>query len=126
MGYIILIVVVVCLAILFNKLDLDEFAFSFGFFGLLLAVLFFAISLKVNEDRKFIKERYDDLNIMLTNKVISSKGISDALEVNEKIEYWKCLEDDWFLGSHHSKEFDRPLLKLPDFYSVDSLKVINK
>ena len=126
MGYIILIIVVICLAILFNKLDLDEFAFGFGFFGLLLAVLFFAISLKINEDRKFIKERYDDLNIMLTNKVISSKGISDALEVNEKIEYWKCLEDDWFLGSHHSKEFDRPLLKLPDFYSVDSLKVINK
>lgn len=126
MGYIILIIVVICLAILFNKLDLDEFAFGFGFIGLLLAALFFAISLKINEDRKFIKERYDDLNIMLTNKVISSKGISDALEVNEKIEYWKCLEDDWFLGSHHSKEFDRPLLKLPDFYSVDSLKVINK
>ena len=126
MGYIILILVVICLAILFNKLDLDEFAFGFGFIGLLLAVLFLAISLKVNDDRKFIKERYDDLNIMLTNKVISSKGISDALEVNERIEYWKCLEDDWFLGSHHSKEFDRPLLKLPDFYSADSLKVINK
>ena len=126
MGYIILIIVVICLAILFNKLDLDEFAFGFGFTGLLLAVLFFAISLKINEDRKFIKERYDDLNIMLTNKVISSKGISNALEVNERIEYWKCLEDDWFLGSHHSKEFDRPLLKLPDFYSADSLKVINK
>lgn len=126
MGYIILIVVVVCLVILFNKLDLDELAFGFGFFGLLLAVLFFVISLKINEDRKFIKERYDDLNIMLTNKVISSKGISDALEVNERIEYWKYLEDDWFLGLHHSKEFDRPLLKLPDFYSADSLKVINK
>ena len=126
MGYIILIIVVICLAILFNKLDLDEFAFSFGFIGLLLAVLFFAISLKINDDRKFIKERYDDLNIMLTNKVISSKGISDALEVNERIEYWKYLKDDWFLSSHHSKEFDRPLLKLPDFYSVDSLKVINK
>lgn len=126
MGYIILIIVVICLAILFNKLDLDELAFGFGFFGLLLAVLFFAISLKVNDDRKFIKERYDDLNIMLTNKVISSKGISNALEVNERIEYWKCLEDDWFLGSHYSKEFDRPLLKLPDFYSIDSLKVINK
>ena len=126
MGYIILIIVVICLAILFNKLDLDEFAFGFGFIGLLLAVLFFVISLKINEDRKFIKERYDDLNIMLTNKVISSKGISDALEVNDRIEYWKCLKDDWFLGSHHSKEFDRPLLKLPDFYSVDSLKVINK
>ena len=126
MGYIILIIVVICLAILFNKLDLDEFAFGFGFIGLLLAVLFLAISIQVNDDREFIKERYDDLNIMLTNKVISSKGISDALEVNERIEYWKCLEDDWFLGSHHSKEFDRPLLKLPDFYSVDSLKVINK
>lgn len=126
MGYIILIIVVICLAILFNKLDLDELAFGFGFFGLLLAVLFLAISIQVNDDREFIKERYDDLNIMLTNKVISSKGISDALEVNERIEYWKCLEDDWFLGSHHSKEFDRPLLKLPDFYSVDSLKVINK
>ena len=126
MGYIILIIVVICLAILFNKLDLDELAFGFGFFGLLLAILFLAISIQVNDDREFIKERYDDLNIMLTNKVISSKGISDALEVNERIEYWKCLEDDWFLGSHHSKEFDRPLLKLPDFYSVDSLKVINK
>ena len=126
MGYIILIIVVICLAILFNKLGLDELAFGFGFFGLLLAVLFLAISIQVNDDREFIKERYDDLNIMLTNKVISSKGISDALEVNERIEYWKCLEDDWFLGSHHSKEFDRPLLKLPDFYSVDSLKVINK
>ena len=126
MGYIILIVVVICLAILFNKLDLDEIAFGFGFIGLLLSVVFLAISLQIHDDRKFIKERYDDLNIMLTNKVISSKGISDALEVNERIEYWKCLEDDWFLGSHHSKEFDRPLLKLPDFYSVDSLKVINK
>ena len=126
MGYIILIIVVICLAILFNKLDLDEFAFGFGFTGLLLAALFFAISLKINEDRKFIKERYDDLNIMLANKVISSKGISDALEVNERIEYWRALKDDWFLGSHYSEEFSKPLLKLPDFYSVDSLKVINK
>lgn len=126
MGYIILIIVVICLSILFNKLDLDEFAFGFGFIGLLLTVLFLAISVQVNNDRKFIKEHYDDLNIMLTNKVISSKGISDALQVNEKIEYWKCLKDDWFLGSHNSKEFNRPLLKLPDFYSVDSLKVINK
>jgi hypothetical protein len=126
MGYIILIIVVTCLTILFNKLDLDEIAFGSGFTGLLLAVLFFAISLKINEDRKFIKERYDDLNIMLTNKVISSKGISDALEVNDRIEYWKYLKDDWFLGSHYSEEFGKPLLKLPDFYSVDSLKVINK
>ena len=126
MGYIILIIVVICLAILFNKLDLDEFAFGFGFIGLLLAVLFFAISLKINEDRKFIKEHYDDLNVMLTHKVISSKGISNALEVNDKIKYWRDLKDDWFLGSHYSEEFSKPLLKLPDFYSVDSLKVINK
>ena len=126
MGYIILIIVVTCLVILFNKLDLDEIALGFGFIGLLLSVVFLVISLQIHDDRKFIKEHYDDLNVMLTHKVISSKGISNALEVNDKIKYWRALKDDWFLGSHHSKEFDRPLLKLPDFYSVDSLKVINK
>ena len=126
MGFIILIIVVTCLVILFNKLDLDEIAFGFGFIGLLLSVVFLAISIQILDDRKFIKEHYDDLNVMLTHKVISSKGISNALEVNDKIKYWRCLKDDWFLGSHYSEEFDKPLLKLPDFYSVDSLKVINK
>ena len=126
MGFIILIIVVTCLVILFNKLDLDEIAFGSGFIGLLLSIVFLAISLQIYDDRKFIKEHYDDLNVMLTHKVISSKGISNALEVNDKIKYWRCLKDDWFLGSHYSEEFGKPLLKLPDFYSVDSLKVINK
>ena len=126
MGYIILIIVVTCLVILFNKLDLDEIAFGFGFIGLLLSVVFLVISLQIHDDRKFIKEHYDDLNVMLTHKVISSKGISNALEVNDKIKYWRGLKDDWFLGSHYSEEFGKPLLNLPDFYSVDSLKVINK
>ena len=126
MGFIILIVVVICLALLFNKLELDGYTFGFSCFALLLSVLFLAFSIQIHDDRKFIKEHYDDLNVMLTHKVISSKGISNALEVNDKIKYWRCLKDDWFLGSHYSEEFGKPLLKLPDFYSVDSLKVINK
>ena len=126
MGYIILIIVVTCLTILFNKLDLDEIAFGFGFVGLLLSVVFLAISLQIHDDRKFIKEHYSSLNVMLANKVISSEGISNALEVNDKIKYWRDLKDDWFLGSHYSEKFGKPLLKLPDFYSVDSLKMINK
>ena len=64
---------------------------------------------------------------MLTNKIISSKGISDALEVNNKIECWRDLKSNWFLGTNYSEEFGKPLLKLPNFYSItDSLKVINK
>ena len=126
MGYIILIIVVTCLVILFNKLDLDEIAFGFGLIGLLLSVVFLAISLQIHGDRKFIKEHYNSLDVMLANKVISSEGISNALEVNDKIKYWRGLKDDWFLGSHYSEEFGKPLLNLPDFYSVDSLKVINK
>ena len=126
MGFIILIIVVTCLVILFNKLDLDEIAFGFEFIGLLLSVVFLAISLQIYDDRKFIKEHYSSLDVMLANKVISSEGISNALEVNDKIKYWRGLKDDWFLGSHYSEEFGKPLLNLPDFYSVDSLKVINK
>ena len=126
MGYIILIIVVTCLTVLFNKLDLDEIAFGSGFVGLLLSAVFLVISLQIHDDRKFIKEHYSSLDVMLANKVISSEGISNALEVNDKIKYWRGLKDDWFLGSHYSEEFGKPLLNLPDFYSVDSLKVINK
>ena len=68
MGYIILIIVVTCLTILFNKLDLDEIAFGSGFVGLLLSVVFLAISLQIYDDRKFIKEHYNDLNVMLAHK----------------------------------------------------------
>ena len=126
MGFIILIIIVIGLAMLFNKLELDGYAFSSSCLAAVLSVIFLAISLQIHDDRKFIKEHYDDLNVMLAHKVISSKGISNALEVNDKIKYWRGLKDDWFLGSHYSEEFGKPLLKLPDFYSVDSLKVINK
>ena len=126
MGFIILIIIVIGLAMLFNKLELDGYAFSSSCLAAVLSVLFLVISSDINDDRKFIKEHYNDLNIMLTNKIISSKGISDALEVNNKIECWRDLKSNWFLGTHYSEEFGKPLLNLPDFYSVDSLKVINK
>ena len=126
MGFIILIIIVIGLAMLFNKLELDGYAFSSSCLAAVLSVIFLAISLQIHDDRKFIKEHYNDLNIMLTNKIISSKGISDALEVNNKIECWRDLKSNWFLGTNYSEEFGKPLLKLPDFYSVDSLKVINK
>ena len=85
MGFIISIVVVVCLALLFNKLGLDGYTFGFSCFAVVLSALFLVIGSEIHDDRKFIEEHYDDLNVMLTHKVISSKGISNALEVNDKI-----------------------------------------
>lgn len=123
MGIIIAGIVSLCLFIICLKTDSDNFA---AVFMILTIAFFFAIvgiGSSTNDDRVFIKENYDDLNSKISNNSLSLKDVNIVYEINKIIKDNSSLKNDIFIGVFYSKEFDRPIIQVPDLYSKDSIKI---